>query len=75
MCEWSMTSINLFNLRFYFFWHLWFWGFVVSLFVDVSQGASVQGLCAQSVIGFVRRCSLFLAAIVWKRSAHSEIDR
>jgi hypothetical protein len=32
-------------------------------------------LCTQSVLGFVRRCSLFLPAIVWKRSAHSEIDR
>ncbi len=28
---------------------------VVSLSVDVSQGAAVQGLYAQSVLGFVRR--------------------
>jgi len=43
--------------------------------VNVSQGAAVQGLCPESVLGFVRRCSLFLAAIVWKRSAHSERER
>ncbi len=43
--------------------------------MNVSQGAAVQGLCPESVLGFVRRCSLFLAAIVWKRSAHSERER
>ncbi len=43
--------------------------------MNVSQGAAVQGLCPESVLGFVRRCSLFLAAIVWKRSAHSEKER
>ncbi len=48
---------------------------VVSLSVDVSQGAAVQGLYAQSVLGFVRRWNLFRAAIVWKRFAQSEIER
>jgi len=68
-------SINLFYLLRFIFVRICGLRVVASLFVDVSQGAGVQGLYAQSVLGFVRRWSLFRAAIVWKRFAHSEIER